>query len=183
MLSYELLDLRMKIEQLKFDLENPSYYVSEDEIDMIDKMSNQFRELASKDPEYIPTIQEQSDIQFNERLHLISKMVFRIGGFLDGWETYTIDLEKGIVHIDHWLCEATNHSIDVTSFLKGLEKLHMGAWKDDYTTSPYPEERKYDGTEWTLDIYYTDDFHWVYTGINCCPYNFTSFLKLIDCPQ
>lgn len=180
MLSFELLNLRMKIEEIKFDLEHPNYHVSEDEIEMIDKMTEQFRTLASKDPEYVPTIQEQSDLQFNARLNLISKIIFRIGGFLDGWETYTIDLKAGIMHIEHWLEKGTDCKIDVDAFLKGLEKIHVGSWKDDYTTSPYTDVAEYDGTEWTLDIQYDDGFHWVYTGINCCPYNFTSFLKLID---
>lgn len=109
----------------------------------------------------------------------INKIVFSIGGFFDGYETRTVllDGENLRMIIEHPLHpERREVALSMTKheFLNGLRELHIEGWK-----SKYIDPDILDGTQWELEIYFSDGYKPVtIAGSNAYPTNFAELERL-----
>lgn len=62
-------------------------------------------------------------------------------------------------------------------FLKLFADLHIGEWRKHYSTEKFGIS-VLDGTQWSLDIYYSNEKKSSYDGSNAYPYNFCDLTDL-----
>ncbi len=125
---------------------------------------------------------EQRVAAFDASIPMITKIVFSIGGFFEGYETYTcIFIEDCVkLRIVHSLIPEelngteSDYSLTKEEFLKTLRGIHMGEWHKSYF-NPYV----CDGVQWDIAIEYTDGRTTRYDGINAFPFSFDQFCKLV----
>ena len=109
----------------------------------------------------------------------ISKISFTIGGYFDGYETRTVllDGEKLRMTITHSLhSEVREIALSLTKmeFLNRLRELHIESWK-----SKYIDPDILDGTQWELEINFSDGYKPVnIAGSNAYPDNFAELERL-----
>ena len=109
----------------------------------------------------------------------IDKIVFSIGGFFDGYETRTVLLDGEAVRmtVTHSLHPEEREialSLTKTEFLNRLRELHIEGWK-----SKYIDPDILDGTQWELEIYFSDGYKPVtIAGSNAYPDNFAELERL-----
>lgn len=136
---------------------------------------------------YIPSQAEQKAQKFQENIDYITKITFKIGGYLGGFETYTINLEDEPVHYEAdrlvlwdvvYPHETTSYPLSKAEFMDAFRELHIGEWRHYYD----PERFGciiLDGTQWSLDIEYSNGLKAVrYEGSNSYPYNFYKLKEL-----
>lgn len=108
-----------------------------------------------------------------------NKIIFSIGGYFDGYETRTVllDGEKLRMTITHSLHSEVREialSLTKTEFLNRLRELHIEGWK-----SKYIDPDILDGTQWELEIYFSDGYKPVtIAGSNAYPTNFAELERL-----
>ena len=109
----------------------------------------------------------------------INKISFSIGGYFDGYETRTVLLDGEAVRmtITHSLHPEEREialSLTKTEFLNHLYELHIEGWK-----SKYIDPDILDGTQWELEIYFSDGYKPVnIAGSNAYPDYFADLEKL-----
>ena len=136
---------------------------------------------------YELTKAEQKAKEFDESIPFIEKIVFVLGGFHEGYETKTIRLDEShfYMDVDHSIIlKPSNFYIipdwpmSKEEFLTGLKELHIGEWRRKYTLDRFGE-RVCDGTQWELEIYYSNGQKPVrICGDNAYPYNFDELKNL-----
>lgn len=132
---------------------------------------------------YSPSKAEQKAELFDASIPAIRKVVFRVGGFFDGYETRTITLDEEHLHCDvehsliqkpSNLSDGLDYPCDKEEFLDGLRNLHIGEWRTDYMNPNI-----LDGTQWELEIVFSDGHKPFKTGgSNAYPYNFGELQEL-----
>ena len=136
---------------------------------------------------YTPSQVELKAEDFEDNIQHISNIVFSIGGFHGGYETYTIDVTGEHLRIK------TEHSLEIEpnnlfvepdfpvskdDFLDKIRELHIGEWRKSYTTRRFGYT-VCDGTQWELEIYFSNMHKPVRIyGDNAYPYNFDELQKL-----
>ena len=109
--------------------------------------------------------------------NLIKKANFSIGGFFEGHETRTVTIKdnQAIMTVKHSLsAEKSTYLLDKVEFFTGLKALHMEDWEQYYMDSEI-----LDGTQWSLELYFTDKKQPVkFVGSNAYPDNFVELEKL-----
>ena len=133
---------------------------------------------------YTPTAAEKRAMEFDNNIPFISQVKFCIGGYWNGYETktYTIDGDKVRIYIEHSLIHTPSNipdekllRLDKEDFLSSLEELHIGEWRRHYDSDIL------DGTQWNLDIYFSNGHKPVkFYGNNAYPYNFNRLLDLFE---
>ena len=109
----------------------------------------------------------------------INKISFTIGGYFDGYETRTVLLDGENLHmtVTHSLHPEEREialSLTKTEFLNCLRELHIEGWK-----SKYIDPDILDGTQWELEIYFSDGYKPVkIAGSNAYPDYFADLEKL-----
>ena len=109
----------------------------------------------------------------------IDKIIFSIGGYFDGYETRTVlldgeQLRMTITHSLHSKVREIALSLTKTEFLNRLRELHIEGWK-----SKYIDPDILDGTQWELEIYFSDGYKPVtIVGSNAYPTNFAELERL-----
>ena len=88
----------------------------------------------------------------------ISKISFTIGGFFDGYETRTVlldgeNLHMTVTHSLHPEVREIALSMTKDAFLNRLRELHIEDWK-----SKYIDPDILDGTQWDLEICFSDGY-------------------------
>ena len=113
----------------------------------------------------------------SNRILLIYKAIFSIGGFSDGYETSTVIIEgdNASMTVTHSLsAEKSTYLLDKVEFFTGLKALYMEDWEQYYMDSEI-----LDGTQWSLELYFTDKKQPVkFVGSNAYPDNFVELEKL-----
>ncbi len=136
---------------------------------------------------YTPSQAELKAQDFEENIPYITKIIFSIGGFHGGYETYTIDLTSEQLRMDlehSFILKPSNFFIEPDypmskeEFLDKLCELHIGEWRRCYTTKRFGYE-VLDGTHWDLEIHFSNkNKPFKVYGDNAYPYNFNEFQEL-----
>lgn len=143
--------------------------------------------LAEAGGEYKTSMAEKKAEYFNEHIGVIYKIVFGIGGFHQGYNKYIIEftddsfissLER-FGEISDWqiinMDEAPASKQDVLDTIKSM---HIGEWRTSYTLERFGDD-VCDGTQWELEIYYSNEHKPVKIyGDNAYPYNFDVLQEL-----
>ncbi len=187
--------LKNEIGHLKKTIENPDYgaepIIHPDECTRL-WCSRLYLERAIAAYEenggiYQPSKAEQRAASFDAAIPKITRVIFRIGGFYDGYETRTITLTEDYLQlcIEHLLIPTpTNFDIEPDypmtreEFLKALKDIHIGEWRRYYDSSDYGVIIM-DGTQWELIIEYANGRKVEYGGSNAYPFSFDAFCEII----
>ena len=183
--------LKNKIGHLKNILESPDYdmrvHMRPNEQTRIscsrDYLERAKLALIEAGGEYTPSKSELKAEKFDESIPLINKAVFLIGGYFSGYETRTITLDEKHLYMDvehsihpkpsNFKIECDN-PLTKSEFLDGLYKLHIGEWRRRYNNNDI-----LDGTQWELEIYFSDNRKPVKIyGSNEYPYNFNELMDM-----
>ena len=188
--------LKNEIGHLKNALEDPNYdfydHVCPDEHTRLsccfEYLERAKLALIEAGGVYTPSKAEQKAKEFDESIPLINKIVFSIGGYFEGFETKTITFDENNVCMDveHSLLPKPSahriegdHPMTKAEFISGLYELHIGEWRRRYYDNDID-----DGTQWDLEIYYSDDRKPIKIfGSNEYPYNFNKLKDLFGCEK
>ena len=132
---------------------------------------------------YKPTKKELKEIEFQKSIPSISEIKMYIRVFFEGTEIRTItindelQLEVYSNKTDKKGCsQKTKLEISKEEFLQELNRLHIYEWKRNYVN-----RFSLDGTQWDLEICYSDGRKlFKSSGNNAYPYNFKQLLELMD---
>lgn len=137
---------------------------------------------------YKPSKAELTAMDFEENISKINKVVFSIGGYFQGYETRTINIEGEDLRlwVEHTLIPTpSNFEIEKDfpmtkqEFLDGLHDLHIGEWRKKYNLKRFGY-MVCDGTQWELEIHYSNGRKTVAIyGDNAYPYNFDKLQELL----
>ena len=193
-LEKRIKSLKGKIAQLKRKMESPDYISSSPEKANDEKnlallrlyLKRTKEALCDFGVEYQPTPSELRAEEFNNNLCNIERFTLHIGGFIDGWSTYTVYLDD---HFHLWIdnievLTPTNleipedYPMTKASFLKELSGLNIGEWRKFYTLSRFGT-RVLDGVQWDFQIEYKNGRKPItICGDNSYPYNFGKLKEL-----
>lgn len=137
---------------------------------------------------YTPSQAELKVAAFEERIPLITKLVFSIGGFFGGHEIRTITVDGNSTSMtvgSHFFPEEATvvpeevWSMTKDEFVEGLRDLHIGEWRRHYSTQRFGYF-VCDGTQWELTVEFGNG-HKTFTasGDNAYPYNFDKLKELL----
>lgn len=186
-------NLRKEIKQLKKTIEE-GQYSEEFEIkpspltrisvsrDYLDAAKAYFK---SQGWVYEPSKKEIKDKEFNDRLKDLESIEIYYGGYFQGGKQWMISFDGSRIVVDSILRRMPDFEqsslelprfddIKRAGFLRELLNLHMGEWKKEYY-----DPGVLDGTQWSVDIRYTDGKKRHFSGSNMFPYNFAEFLNIV----
>ena len=143
--------------------------------------------LAEAGGTYTPSQFELKAMKFEKSIPNISKLVFSIGGYFQGNETRTINIENEELRlwVEHSLIPTPSNFViekdypmTKQEFLDGLFDLHIGEWRSNYNLKRFGY-MVLDGTQWELEIHYNNGRKTVNIyGDNAYPYNFDKLQEL-----
>ena len=187
--------LKRKITKLKNIAEHPDYKCSirpseatqiSCNREYLERAKEALAELGDK---YEPSRSEIKATEFETNIPFIKKIVFDIGGYFDGYTKTTITIgEKIHKYVEHSLEPQPlpvadydeNSSMTREEFLFEFSEIHIGEWRRKYDLHRFGYEVM-DGTQWSLEIYYSNESKPVRIyGDNAYPYNFNRLKDLID---
>lgn len=144
--------------------------------------------LAEVGGTYTPSQAELRAKSFDDNIPAITRLIFSVGGFFDGFEIRTVDVdaESVTMTISNSIEreEAASLSAEVWSmtkdeFLDSLLDLHIGEWRKHYDTRRFGYD-VLDGTSWELQIEFNNGSKpLVFSGNNAYPYSFDAFRDLL----
>lgn len=186
--------LKQEIGHLKKTMEHPDYaptmYPTEDTRLWCTRMylERAKQALTEVGGTYEPSQSELKAEEFENNIPFISKLVFSIGGYFSGNETYTVMIEDE--HLRLWVSHSnipTPSNFDIEQdypmskeeFIDGMMDLHMGEWRRNYNLKRF-DYVVMDGTQWELEIEFNNGKKPVrFYGDNAYPYNFDKFQELL----
>ena len=192
----EIWQCRLYIRNLKTKMEAPAELqelLVHPSLDLQLEMAREYLEQAKKayrdkEQEYVPSLSEKKEIEFNKNIPYITEMKFRSKIYPAGWKVSTCTVKDNNVYIEvkgENVAPPKNfndkyYTLSKEDFCKKITELYMCEWKKEYNiTKPYKVELE-KMEEWYLDITYSNEYpsrH--YKGNGCSPYNMEEFLKLI----
>lgn len=135
--------------------------------------------------EYVPTKEEIADKKFNDRLKDVQSIEVRYGAALSyrGLRTITFDGSKIVLDADLYNLylppekkkQNPYENMTKETLLEELADLHIGEWKRFYEN-----DCVLDGIEWSVTFKYLDKKEKTFSGGNRYPYNFYSFLDVMQ---
>lgn len=183
--------LKQEIGRLKNTMENPMY--GEEPVTKpsestrlwcirlyLERAKEALKEMGGT---YKPSQAELRAASFDASIPVITKVVFGIGGFFDGYETRTVILDDEHLYFDveHSLMpkplnlpDTCDYPCTRKEFLDGIRELHLGEWRTSYVNDDV-----LDGTQWELTVEFSDGHKPFKTcGSNAYPYNFDALQEL-----
>lgn len=144
--------------------------------------------LAALGATYLPTKEELRVELFQERIPLISKVIFGSGGYFGDTYNHIARLDgDSMIYDFEYLREPTpgatppkigDRPKTVKDFLAVMSCLNIGEWLEHYSTERYGFT-VCDGTSWWLEVEYNGDNEpFVSGGSNAYPYNFAQLERL-----
>lgn len=133
--------------------------------------------------EYQPSKAEKRALKIDERISYLSELVYSIGGFFEGYTTFTIrfceeymEVKKEVSYDENSVeVKKVSYPKSKEAFLNELRDIHFGEWK-----SRYDDFNVLDGTQWILKMYFSKNYRKLsFSGSNSYPYNFNEFCDLI----
>lgn len=187
----EIRSLKRHINQLKRAAEDPEF---EDNIcpsvgvrlsverDYLARAIEAYEEAGGT---YQPTRAELKERAFDQALEHMSKLMFRVSGFFQGFETRTVTISGDDVniHVDSSpfgrlpdLDLDQDFSRNKKEFIEELKDIRIGNWKKEYI-----DLCVLDGTQWELEIRFSNGRRAFKTGgSNAYPYNFDQLMALLE---
>ena len=181
---------KIKMGRLRKKMEPPDYRYKTEIVspsdDVIYKCDRDFLNRAiikyiSLGGDYKWSITEKKDTEFNDRLDVISKIVFYNGGFFSTNLKTVIDLsgDKPKLFAGSFSqVYEQDIEIDKEEFLYQLGELHIGEWRCSYSPKRFGIE-VLDGEQWVLKFEYKDGKKKTFNGNNAYPYNFDELLDVL----
>ena len=162
-------------------MEKPSYSMrAQFDLEYLEKAKQALIEAGGV---YVPTKAEERNKQFNAKVKTITNIHISYGGFWDGFECRNLFFDKRSVFIQSYKMplegeyqsfKIYQHYMDTSRFLKEIELLNLGDWKKYYCNDIL------DGTEWTLELTFSNGKVKKFCGCNAFPYNFDKLIALLD---
>ena len=146
--------------------------------DFLDRVIIKYLE---KGGEYKYSKLELKDIDFNDNLEKISKIIFTNSGFFEGQQKTILDLSGNDVKLKTGkFGELIPFDInyDKENFLYEFGRLHIGEWRKHYMPDRFGI-CILDGEQWSLEIEYKDGKKKEYGGSNAYPYNYDDLRSLL----
>ena len=114
---------------------------------------------------------------------LIQKIIIEYGGFFGGAERRTLTHDGEDIYVEREFYNGLPDDGRVlyqnkkwSELLTELKELHIDDWDQEYN-----DPDVMDGTQWSLDIEFSDDSEGIHIwGSNMFPNNFGDFLKVIE---
>lgn len=128
---------------------------------------------------------EIKSIEMQNNLEYISKIVFEIGGYFQGFTEYTIELADDSATMSSTNClsperNQTEKKIDKNELLYQLSELYIGEWRKDYNTERFGFA-VLDGIQWQLKLEFNNGLKTCkFSGSNSYPYNFNKLLDIFE---
>ena len=143
--------------------------------------------LAETGETYTPSQAELKAKAFDDSVPHITKVIFSIGGYCSGYETYTVDLTDDHLQMNtehSYIPKPSNFGIvkdypmGKKEFLDRFYDLHIGEWRANYNLERFGIH-VCDGTQWDLEIYFSNEHKPIKIyGDNAYPYNFNKLQEL-----
>ena len=143
--------------------------------------------LAEVGGTYTPSKAELKAKAFDDSVPYITKVIFSIGGYCGGYETYSVDLSGDHLQMDmehSYIPKPSNLVVEKDypmvkkEFLDRFYDLHIGEWRTNYNLERFGIH-VCDGTQWDLEIHFSNEHKPVKIyGDNAYPYNFMHLKKL-----
>lgn len=191
-------DLKREIEHLKNILENPDNISDEivhpsesTRIYWTREYLNKAKEaLVESGGSYKLSRSEIKGEKFNNNIPFISKVIFEIGGYFEGYYKYIVTFNENniLITVEHFgktikntqLLTADGEIFIKDDFLNIIKDLNIGEWLSDYSTERFGYS-VCDGTQWSLLIEYANgEKPFRSGGSNAYPYNFEDFQDLFQ---
>ena len=181
---------KIKMGRLRKKMEHPDYRNKTEIVspsdEVIYKCDRDFLNRAiikyiSLGGDYKWSITEKKDTEFNDRLDVISKIVFYNGGFFSSNFKTVIDLSEDKPKLFAGSFSEVYEQdieIDKEEFLYQLGELHIGEWRCSYSPNRFGME-VLDGEQWVLKFEYKDGKKKTFNGNNAYPYNFDELLDVL----
>jgi len=186
--------LKREIGHLKRTIENPNYICTMHPSERVrlsctrEYLERAKAALMEAGGVYTPSQKEIRAEIFDSNIDAISKVIFSIGGYFDGYETriYTILEEKLIADVEHSLILKPSNidepmicELEKEDLLEGIRRLHIGEWLRNYSPRRW-NMVVLDGTQWSLEIRFSNGCKTVkIAGDNDYPYNFDELQDLL----
>ena len=142
--------------------------------------------LVEAGGEYIFTQKEKIDDAFNNEVDKICNIYFEIGGFWGGRDCKNFFVDSKRVFVQTYKLPSDGeytafcirqHELSSSEFLEEIKSLHLSEWKKEYV-----DDEILDGTQWALQINFTNGRKKKVYGSNAYPYNFDRLMNLL-CPE
>ncbi len=128
--------------------------------------------------------------KFNNNIPFISKVIFEIGGYFEGYYKYIVTFNENniLITVEHFgnnikntqLLTADGEIFIKDDFLNIIKDLNIGEWLSDYSTERFGYS-VCDGTQWSLLIEYANgEKPFRSGGSNAYPYNFEEFQEFFQ---
>lgn len=185
----EIRSLKREIGHLKRSLEDTTTEVSEvcpSRLTMLkcnrDYLNRAIQAYEEAGGKYVMSKSEQKDREFNADLDSMSRLVFSIGGFFNGFETrtFTVKGDQVLVNVEKSLI-TIGKDVKFTPYYKegfivGIKNLHIGEWK-----KTYDDPCVMDGIQWELEIDFDNGRKPInISGSNAYPYNFDDLKEFLE---
>lgn len=139
--------------------------------------------------EYEPSKKEIKIKEFNESLKYLESIEFFYGGFFGTNKSWKVFFDGDKVMVDSIVRLIPDYDMDKLKlpcfddltkedFLNDLRDLQIGEWKREYFNPDI-----LDGTQWSVDLRYSDGKKKHFSGSNMFPYNFNEFLEVMRMDQ
>lgn len=187
----EIRRLRSDIARLKNKVEYPDYvktmYPDESTFIQCSRiyLERAKQALADVGGTYVMTREEEKAASFDADIPDICEIVFSIGGFFEGRQESTATIQGEIVRLKVEEMSFTEPKAAFEEFeyakedfLGEIGELYIGEWDSHYDSSRFGVT-VLDGTQWSLEIYYSNGAKVVKSGNNLYPYNFDKLLELM----
>lgn len=145
--------------------------------------------LVEAGGEYKTSMTEKKAEHFNDHIDDIHKIVFGIGGLHQGYNKYIIEFTddsfissmERFGKISDWqIIDMDEEPASKQDIFDTIKSMHIGEWRTSYTLERFGYN-VCDGTQWELEIYYSNEHKPVKIyGDNAYPYNFDVLQELID---
>lgn len=185
--------LKKHIGHLKNVMENPNYgtdpiiHPSEDVQISCNRLYLQraIKALDDMGCPYKYSKAEMKSIEWQNDLEHISKIIFEIGGYFQGFTEYMIEVadDSAVMCSKYRLSSELNETekkIDKNELLYRLSELYIGEWRKDYNPERFGIA-VLDGTQWQLKLEFNNGRKpCEFSGSNSYPYNFNKLLDIFE---
>lgn len=185
--------LKNHIGHLKNVMENPNYgtdpiiHPSEDVQISCNRLYLQraIKALDDMGCPYKYSKAEMKSIEWQNDLEHISKIIFEIGGYFQGFTEYMIEVadDSAVMCSKYRLSSELNETekkIDKNELLYRLSELYIGEWRKDYNPERFGIA-VLDGTQWQLKLEFNNGRKpCEFSGSNSYPYNFNKLLDIFE---
>lgn len=189
--------LRQSISDLKFIMEDPDYDLAlkpkskeKREIFFSRQYLKQAKHALRKMGGHRDLSKEElRSKDFKENIYATSQVIYKIGREQGKEITHIVEFDKNLktrVKVStlerkaYYILNDENEPMDKEEFCHRIVELHMGGWKEKYSSKDYGLDIK-GGRYWSIEFLYSNGHEPItFEGHNVLPYNFYEFRELVE---